>query len=274
VAEDTGRIINEMKFNLGKDAAYKDDLAVMNIVAAIARDGWRRPIYFGGGLPGDNYQGMQDYLKLEGMVYRLVPFKYADTRNTGRQDIGFVDADKSFDLYMNTYQWGGGERNDVYFDEKNRIMFTAYRNNAPRIAEELARAGRQEDAKKLMDLVDKSITQSSYAYNPYMIGGFDPSAYFMTMGYYNIGAKEDARRVANMFINNLEADVNWILTLTERRREEMTSDVQRNIGVMNAIGSIALQSGDEEYAREVEQKMQALAGKVTQAMGANVLQQR
>ena len=273
-AEDTGRIINEMKFNLGKDAAYKDDLAVMNIVAAIARDGWRRPIYFGGGLPGDNYQGMQDYLKLEGMVYRLVPFKYADTRNTGRQDIGFVDADKSFDLYMNTYQWGGGERNDVYFDEKNRIMFTAYRNNAPRIAEELARAGRQEDAKKLMDLVDKSITQSSYAYNPYMIGGFDPSAYFMTMGYYNIGAKEDARRVANMFINNLEADVNWILTLTERRREEMTSDVQRNIGVMNAIGSIALQSGDEEYAREVEQKMQALAGKVTQAMGANVLQQR
>ncbi len=272
-AEDTGRVINEMRFNLGKDAAYKDDLAVMNIVAAIAQQGWKRPIYFGGGLPGDNYQGMQDYLKLEGIVYRLVPYKHFGAGGTGRQDIGFVDVDKSYDLFMN-YKWGGGERHDVYFDEKNRIMFTAYRNNAPRIAEELARAGRKEDAKKLLDHVDSSITQEAYAYNPYMIGGFDPSAYFMAMGYYNIGDKEGGRRVSKQFVKNLEADINWILSLSESRREVMVSDVQRNLGIINAIGGLAFSGGDEAYGKELEQKVQGLAEKISKSMGPHVLQQQ
>lgn len=272
-AEDTARIINEMKFQLGKEAAYKDDLAVMNIVAAIAQAGWERPIYFGGGLPGDNYQGMQEYLKLEGIVYRLVPFKYMGPSNNGRQDVGFVDVDKSYNLFMN-YTWGGAESGKVYFDEKNRIMFTAYRNNAPRIAEELAKVGRTEDAKRLMDRIDSSISQYAYAYNPYMLGGFDPSAYFMVMGYYNIGDKEGGRRVSKKFIDNMEADINWILSLSESRREGMISDVQRNVGIIQAISSVAFAAGDEEYAKEITQKLQGLVEKVGKNMGAGVLQQR
>ncbi|XZF15162.1 glycosyltransferase family 117 protein [Chitinophagaceae bacterium MMS25-I14] len=273
-AADTGHIINEMKFVFSKDVAYKDDIAVLNMVAAIASDGWKRPIYFGGGLPGDNYQGMQDYLKMEGMVYRLVPYKFVDSTNPQqRQDLGFVDADKSFKLFMDTYRWGGGEKNNVYFDEKNKIMFTAYRNNAPRIAAELNKTGRHNDAVALLDKVDKSITQSSYAYNPYLLQGFDPSAYYMVNGYYQIGEKEKGHKVAMQLVANMEADLNWILTLNDDARETMVSDVQRDLGIINLIGNVAKSSGDDKTAKDLEQKVQLLSQKISGKINMQALQQ-
>lgn len=275
-AADTNRINSEMKFTLSKDVAYKDDIAVLNIVAAIAQDGWKRPIYFGGGLPGDNYQGMQDYLKMEGMVFRLVPYKVVDsTPNAApKQDIGFVDVDKSYKLFTNTYRWGGGERNDVYFDEKNKIMFTAYRNNAPRIASELFKEGRKDDAVRLMDVVDKNITQSSYAYNPYLLQGFDPSGYFMASGYYQIGALDRGRKVGLQLAKNLEGDVNWILSLGDDDREALVSDVQRDLGIMNMLANIAKAAGDATTSKELEQRTQGLAQKVSTKINMQALQQQ
>lgn len=276
-AEDTARIINEMKFTLGKDYADKSDLCVLNIVAAIAQQGWNRPIYFGGGLPGDNYQGMQDYLKMEGMVYRLVPYKVVDSNaaaSAQRGEMGFVDAEKSFNLFTKTYRWGGGERNDVYFDEKNKIMFTSYRNNVSRIASELSKMNRQKDAEAVIDVVDKNITQSSYAYNPYLLQGFDPSAYFMAGGCYQIGYTKKGREITMKLVKNLEADVQWILTLKEDARESMAGDVQRDISIMSMLGNMAKGAGDNATAAELEQKVTMLAKVVSSKINMQAFQQQ
>src|ERR1044072_7158377 len=56
-AADTGRISTEVKFTFPKNAAYKDDIAVLNIIAAMEADGWKCPIYFCGGLPCDHHAG-------------------------------------------------------------------------------------------------------------------------------------------------------------------------------------------------------------------------
>lgn len=81
-AADTGFVTTELKFTFPKDIATKDDLACLNMIAGIAAEGWKRPIYFGGGLPGDNYEGLQDYMQLEGVVYRLMPYKYTNRQST------------------------------------------------------------------------------------------------------------------------------------------------------------------------------------------------
>ena len=97
-----------MKFTIPKTLITKDDIAILNIVAANAEGGWKRPIYFGAGI-GDNYNGMQDYMRLEGTVYRLMPYKQAPLEGVMQnpQDMGFVNVAKSYDLFMNTYKWGG-----------------------------------------------------------------------------------------------------------------------------------------------------------------------
>ncbi len=248
---DSARITTEMKFTFPKEIAYKDDIGMLNIIAGVARDGWNRPIYFGSGL-GENYQGMQDFLKLEGSVYRLVPFKYTDTRITNPGDMGFVDLEKSYNLFMNTYSWGGAEKNNVYFDEKNRQMLISYRINVARIADELSARGRQAEAVKILDKVMAGISEDSYPY--------DMPSYFMAVSYYKAAALEKGRKLTMAITRNMEDDVKYILSFNdEDTRNAMATDVQRDLSVINYLSGVAGQAGDQKTSEELGQKVQILA---------------
>jgi Protein of unknown function (DUF2723) len=261
-AADTAKITNEFKFNYPKNNTLKDDIATLNIMAGIASQGWKRPVYFGSGMRAEDYKGMGNYLRLEGTVFRVMPYTYIDQSQKNPQEMGFVDEKKCYDLFVNKYIWGGGESNNVYFDEKNRFMFTPYRNNAPRIADALNKAGRKDDAVRLMDVVDKKISQRSYAYNTYMIEGFDPSSYYLAIGYYQIGAKEGGSRVAHQLAKNMEADINWAMSLSDDQRESVAQDVQQDLRIINMLGNVARNFGDSATSKEFEQKVQVLFNKV------------
>ncbi|MEI8279360.1 MAG: DUF2723 domain-containing protein [Bacteroidota bacterium] len=276
-AADTARISNEVRFTFPKNNATKDDIAVLNILAASASQGWKRPIYFGSGMRNDDYRGLANYMRLEGTVFRVMPYTYMDPAMKNQQEIGFVDAPKCYDLFVNKFIWGGGEKKNVYFDEKNRFMFTPYRNNVPRIAEALAKMGRKDDAVKIMNVVDKNISQAAYAYNGYMLEGFDPSAYYMTVGYYQIQdekAREGGQRVANQFSKTLEGDINWILSLSDEQKEALASDVQRDLSIMNMIGNVSRTYGDTATSKQFEQRVQTLAAKVSKSINMQGAQQQ
>lgn len=251
-ASDTADISTEVKFTFPKEIAYKDDLATLNIVAAIADAGWERPIYFSGGLPGDNYIGMDDYMRLEGVVYRLLPFKstkrYASV-NLGN-DLGSINVDKSYDLFMNHFDWGNAERNDVYFDEKNRLMFAAYRMNAGRIAMQLDAMGRNKEAKEVLDRVKEGISESSYQY--------DVTAYSMAISYYMIGDKASGREMAMRLAESSADEVNYYITLDESGKASLASDLNRALQIVGSLSATAKQSGDEKTAKELDDMLQML----------------
>src|SRR5690606_23441403 len=202
--QDSNNIVNDMRFSLPKDVIYKDDIAILQIVAAVAKDGWKRPIYFGSGGRSADYQGMQDYLKAEGTALRLVPYKKAPTQRIIPNEIGFVDVDRSYDLFMNHYTFGGAERNDVYFDEKNRQMLISYRVAASRLADELTVLGRQKEAIEVLDKVVNGISEASYAY--------DAPTYLLVTSYYRAGAKDKGATLAAKLCRNLEDNINYILS--------------------------------------------------------------
>lgn len=254
--KDTARISTEVKFTFPKDIAYKDDIATLNIVAAIASEGWERPIYFSGGLPGDNYIGMDEYMRLEGVVYRLLPYKMQDTGPAVPGEMGSVNADKCYDLFMNTYDWGNAERNDVYFDEKNRLMFAAYRINSGRIAMELDALGRNKEAKEVLDRVKNGISESSYHY--------DATAYYMAIAYFNIGDKATGREMAMKLAKNASDEVNYYLTLEEDGKASMSGDLQRSLQIVGSLANTAKQAGDEETGKELEEMVMMLDKKARQ----------
>jgi hypothetical protein len=265
-ANDSMPIVNEFKFTFPKDIAYKDDIAVLQIVAGVASQGWKRPIYFGAGM-GDNYQGMNDYLRLEGSVYRLVPYKYQNPSPKNPGDMGFIDADKSYDLFMKTYIWGGAERKDVYFDEKNRQMLTAYRIDAARVADELTARGRKAEAIQVLDQVMKGITPQSYAY--------DMPVYYMCISYYKAGAMEKGRNLSLALAKNVEDDIKYILSFDDEDvRNGMASDVQRDLTVINILSNVAQQGGDKKTSDELSKTFQALAQTVSTKINPQAFQQQ
>lgn len=248
-AKDTAYIIPEMKFVYPKEAAMKSDLAILNIIAAVARDGWKRPLYFDAGLRTGDYGGTGDFLRLEGTVYRLMPYRFTDSVKAKSPILGTINTEKSFNSFM-SFKWGGGERNDVYFDEPNRHEFVTYRMDASYIANALTEEGKKEKAIQLLDKVMTNITEHSYYY--------DYTAYFIAMAYYRAGAIDKAQKLSKKVVQNSEDAMNWAVSLGEDGKESMAFDIKQQFQVVRSVASAAFYSGDTAYAKTIIQKLQRL----------------
>lgn len=249
-AADTANVVNEMKFTLPESGLYKNDNAFLNMIAAIAKEGWNRPICLSGSFPGnDSYLGLTAYLRQQGVVYQLVPYHKKDV-DPLKATTCMADVNKSLDLFTNKFRWGGAERNDVYFDEKNKVMLMAYRLYASRYADDLTAAGRKEDAIKLLDVVTKNITEHSY---PYDLTGF-----YIGMSYYKAGAKDKGKAVAMKILRTAEADIAWLKTIDESRWGPMSRDIRNDLSFINSYVGAARAAGDEETAKMLDSRLQAL----------------
>jgi len=261
-AADSNKISNEVKFTWDKQYLSKDQVAIMNIIAGIAKEGWKRPICFGGGLPGDNYLNLSEYMRTDGIVLRLMPFKYTDSLhvNTPSREPGFVNLDKCVNLYNNVYKWGNAQRKDVYFDEKNRLMFFAYRIGAAKIAENLVVHGRKEDAIKVLDKVMDNISEESMQY--------DRLSFMMAGAYVTAGAKDKGRKLAMKIAKNCEDDINWVLDLNDKLKAQQVNTVRENASLIYQMGQNMTVLGDPATGKELQDKANALVQKIQANMGA------
>ena len=77
----------------------KNQFMVMEI---LRNNNWERPIYFAVTIGPDSYVGLQDYFRLEGLAWRLVPVKYG---SRGGQPVG-IAKDIMYTNVMEKFQWG------------------------------------------------------------------------------------------------------------------------------------------------------------------------
>ena len=255
-----------MRFTIGKDMLVKDDLAQLAILAAVAAEGWKRPVYYSSLQELGAYGDLTKYMRLEGTVYRVTPYKGVPDGVESGGEGGYTDLEKSLNLFTNVYTYGNADRNDVYFDEKNRLMFASYRVNAARLAEELSAAGRKQDAVKVLDKVVKGISERSYLY--------DQTMFYITQAYYRAGAPEKGRPIALKLARNFEDDAKWIFSLSEDQRANMISDIQRDLGLISALAQAMQQLGDAATAKTLNDKMQVLMGQAQQLIPASMMQGR
>jgi tetratricopeptide (TPR) repeat protein len=258
-AADTNKIITEVKFTYPKTTAYKSDLAVLNIVAAVANQGWKRPLYFDAGLRSGDYAGMGDFLRMEGVVYHLVPYKFNDSMpRVNSSVLGTINTEKSFDLFVKRFVWGGGERKDVYFDEPNRHEFVTYRMDGSFIANQLIVEGKKDKAIELLDKVMAGITEESYYY--------DYTAYFIANSYYAAGAVDKASKLTKKIVKNCSDDINWIATLRDDGKNSLADDVRQQFQLMQSLGQAALKAGDSATANSIQQQFTVLFPKVKEQL--------
>ena len=98
-------VVSQVVFDIPKNNLFKNDAAILNIIAA---NKWKRPIYFtsqdAGGL------GFQNYIRQDGLSYRLVP-----VLNTNSE----VNDKWVYDKMMTKFASGNADKPGVYFDEEN-----------------------------------------------------------------------------------------------------------------------------------------------------------
>ncbi|MBU3677728.1 MAG: DUF2723 domain-containing protein, partial [Chitinophagaceae bacterium] len=133
-ADTQTRLVSAIDFEIMPNGvAYKNDWAILNIVAANA---WKRPIYFANSIDPGHYEGLEQYLRMEGLAYKLVP-EFTPGSNMN-QPLN-VNTKKCTDLIMNTYQFGNAHKGHIHFDQTNRRMLNSPRVMGVQLCEALLR---------------------------------------------------------------------------------------------------------------------------------------
>ena len=227
--EDADKIVPFIDIDLPESAILKNQMMMLDIVA---NNDWERPIYFTGGSYSDSeYLWMKKYLQLEGLVYKLVPIK-TDLGKDNPYLMGRIDADLMYDIVMQ-WEWGNSESQEIYHDPETRKNSISFRSNMARLSEQLINEGKNEKAKKVIDLALEKMPLDYFGFYSLLVPFVD--------GYYRIDENEKAQELSRnigfkysdrlSYFASLDADLQYslgeeIITEIERYRTLIEADLK------------------------------------------------
>jgi len=217
-------------------AIYKARIMMFDV---IANNNWKRPIYFtGGSFTEEDYLWMKDYLQLDGLVYKLVPIKTPVDEENSPFDMGQIDSDKMYDIVMK-WDWGNGERTDIYHDTETRRNSITYRTNLSRLMQQLIVEGKTDKAKKVIELAINKMPIDLYGYYT-MVEPF-------TGGYYDIGEVEKARALLQKLASKYQDNLNYYSGIVPSEQNDRIVDIVTNLERYRSLLFVMKEKEDIEF---------------------------
>ena len=105
---------DSMLFTIPSSYVTKGDIVLYDFILQNAKTGWKRPLYFTS-VSGYSFNGLNEYLQLEGLVYKFIPVKGGGGCGAPTN----VNRDKLYDNLMNNYKYYGMKENPRFnLDDK------------------------------------------------------------------------------------------------------------------------------------------------------------
>ena len=246
-----GQILKEMQWKINKQYIMKNDLMIMDIIAT---NNWKRPIYFSVTVGDDAYMNLEPYFQLEGLAYRLVPMRM----QTNDGQTGKANTSIMYNNMMNKFKWGGMSTEGVYMDENNLRMTMNLRNNFARLADALLAEGKTEAAKKALALCMKEMPRKNIPYNYFML----PIAEV----YYKLGMSNEANQLIKDIANIYEEDLKYYFRFKGKLAENIDSEKQQAMAVMQRIGQVARMNKQETLAKDLDERFKKLTAGFSEGM--------
>ncbi len=263
----TDSIVSELRFELPARALMKNDLAILNILAA---NNWKRPIYFTS--PFDNL-GFATYMRKDGMTYRLVPVVTKDPRpnwvfeqtidsleqNKYRQSLAARQIwDNNDDLmYKNLsekFLFGGANKRGTYFDEENRRHLLNIRSVFGEAAGNLADEGKKEEAQKLIDKAEAGISPENLPYGmTSRYNNHNQTGLVYLEACYKAGKTDIAEKVRLSIRKDLE-DQKKYYDYLRAEKPEFYAGVQYQEVPFNDVNLDVLSAIERKYAPHLQPK--------------------
>jgi hypothetical protein len=233
------RMDNTLTFGEVK-AVRVQDLMVREIVMS---NNWERPIYFAATCSDDSKIGMQDYLRMEGMAFRLVPEK----RQPGVEFINHELVAKMLQEnagYNKDYEPGfkfrGVNNPDIFFDENHRRLIQNYRNSFIRLTLYYINTNQMNLAIQTLDLMDEKIPRDI---RPLPFG----LLYEVSNLYHSAGATERYKKIAD----EIEQQALAVM-------EQNPQDVQSYYSPYRVLMTIYENTNDYENSYKLWQKLEIM----------------
>jgi hypothetical protein len=221
-------VVSELQFEIPKGALMKNDLAVLNIIAA---NKWKRPIYF---TSPYGELGFGKYLRKDGLSYRLVPVENDE-----------FNADWALDKMMNKFAFGNADLKGVYYDEENRRHLNSIRSAYGELASYLATKGRKEEARKVLNKVDKSMLEENFAYGMVSRGNTHNRYSLMFLNAcYMAEEKALIKKVSESVKKDLQQQIKYYNSLDGQNAENMGEEKRMAESYLQALDQM-----EKQYAQ-------------------------
>ena len=196
------RVMKVLPLTVNRSYVLKADLMILDLLANF---NWDRPVYFAITVGESNYLGLQDYFQVEGLAYRLVPFKVQS--HDGQ--LGEINTEIMYENMVNKFRWGNMNKKGVYLDETNLRMTMNLRNNFYRLAMALYQEGKTDKALKCLDKTEELMPDDVVAYNYFNL--------LISELYFKLGEKEKATRITQTLRDRTQIDVDYYASVPNKK---------------------------------------------------------
>jgi tetratricopeptide (TPR) repeat protein len=231
-------IVPAIEWTCNRNGVQKADLMILDL---LANNNWKRPVYFASTSGSSTFLGLDKYLKLEGLAYRLMPVK---SKKVERGEVGSVNADVMYNNMMTKFKWGNIQDTTLYFDETVVGMAQSHRLGFSELADALSEEGKKDQAIKVLDKCQEILPEKNVEYNYY--------EYLVGQSYYNAGAVAKGNKIMNRLIDIFEQDLKYYFKFSGSKAESVDYHKQRAIGIMQRIAQAAYAANQEDVAKKAK----------------------
>jgi len=232
-------VVDAVRFTIPKNNLYKNDLAVLNVIAA---NKWKRPIYFT--MPYGEL-GFGNYIRRDGLSYRLVPVENSS-----------VNTDWTYDVVMKKFAFGNANIPGVYYDEENRRHLNTIRKAEVDLAFDLINKNKKDSAKSVLERCDKMMLQENFPYGMVSRGNDHNQLSLAVMqAAYLADDKALAEKVSNSVKKDLQQQMKYYNSLSGWQADGLSYEKQnaqeildRLTQLQQIIGGNSKQSPEENGA--------------------------
>ena len=236
---------------------YRQDLMIYEM---LAHADWKRPMYMSVTLGPGNYAGLENFLILEGLAYRITPFNFGQ--------MGMIDSELMYKNMMTRFKFGNVKQPGIYLDETVGRMCQTHRRMFTTLASNLLRKGDKARALKVLQKCEEELPAATIPYTE------DESQ--LSVLWLEAGNKKEATRVAKevldydlkylTYLNSLgSAHIQTyrrttyfvVMSIIEASRSLMESDAAQYAVYQKRIDNIsrteAFALGFETYQSQMQQ---------------------
>ena len=210
----------EWKYN--KNYVTKGGLAMFDI---LVHNNWKRPVYFASTVPAEQFNGLDNYLFNEGLALRLLPMK-TDTAGGDRED-RTINLQPMYEHVMNKFKWGN-IKNAKYLDPQSTDDISIFNSIFNTLTSGLIKAGRLDDAKKVIAKYDEVMPTKIYGIRNTM------SVPEMADNLYTLGQTAKANALIKKYAEYIRKEITYLGDVT-RSKKQLVGDRNIQISLFYAL---------------------------------------
>ncbi|MDX2250371.1 MAG: DUF2723 domain-containing protein [Bacteroidia bacterium] len=110
------------------------DILILNLLENVAGNNWERPIYFANTVTPSSFLGLDPFLRLEGLAYRILPVKKPRKNDPYDPFSGDLDLERMRKNMTEVFKYTNLDNPQIYYDENIMRMLGNYHNTFYRLA--------------------------------------------------------------------------------------------------------------------------------------------